>query len=601
MISPKDQKIIQIDITNACPHLCSHCTRFNGHHKKPFFMSFEQFKEAVDSLEGYSGMVGIMGGEPTLHPEFDKFCEYLKSKVKDVAPTGKRVLPIKDFTDYRNKNLSGISAKRGLWSSLGEGYYRNYEIIQDTFNYQCINDHSHAGEHIALLLPRKELGIKAKEWKVYRDNCWIQRLWSASITPKGAFFCEVAAALDMLFNGEGGWKVEKGWWNRTPDNFGDQLAWCEYCSACLPAPRLKANEGKEIVSPKMYEKLKEVGSKKVEQGKVEIFDVSNYDPKQYKVIQTCEPYLPNGNNGVRVSPVNNSIKPHKIEAIIVCENYDDYLSLTLPHNIQEVDRLLVVTSQEDEKTKELCDRLGVEYCVSKRIHEKGAVLAKGKAINDGLDYLGSGKDWILIIDADIILPIGFKKSVKEHTLNTGYLYYTRRWGASHPEYIQGFMADLRKMSRTELFKRWACKEVAKETTRKGNAIEAFPYGYFQLWNVRAKCLQGNDKLYWEGSNTAEWDDSNFGMITYKGKTVQLPVPDFDVIHLPHGMFKGNWFGRKSHRLEDVKPSKRNFVVEHEYECTKRCFWNNRLWEVGERVKDTDGIVPRHFKAVTRGC
>lgn len=596
MISPKDQKIIQIDVTNACPHSCSHCTRFNGHHEKPFFMSFEQFKEAVDSLEGYKGMVGIMGGEPTLHPEFEKMCEYLKSKVKDVAPAGKRVLPIKDFTEYRNKNLGSISAKRGLWSSLGEGYYRHYETIQDTFNYQCINDHTHAGEHIALLLPRKELGIKAKEWKVYRENCWIQRLWSSSITPKGAFFCEVAAALDMLFNGEGGWKVEKGWWNRSPNDFGDQLAWCEYCSACLPSPRLKASEGTDIVSPKMYEKLKEIGSPKVKKGKVEIFDTATYNPADYKVIQTCEPYLPNEDNAVRVSPLNRTIKPRRVDAVIVCENYDDYLSLTLPHNIPEVDRLLVVTSQEDEKTQTLCDRLGVEYCVSKRIHEKGAVLAKGKAINDGLDYLGADKDWILIIDADIILPMGFRDKVKDMVLNPGCLYYTRRWGVQDGSQIKAFMSDLNSMDRQSLFKKWAYKEVAEEVRRKGNAIEAFPYGYFQLWNVRAKSLRGKDTLYWEGSNTAEWDDSNFGMTVYpKDKRVQLPFPMFDVVHLPHGMFRVNWCGRKSPRIDEIKQTSSVVPEKVEYVCMKKCFWNNRLWEVGETVVSSDGDISNYFR------
>ena len=32
------------------------------------------------------------------------------------------------------------------------------------------------------------------------DNCWIQSQWSASITPKGGFFCEGAASLDYLYS-----------------------------------------------------------------------------------------------------------------------------------------------------------------------------------------------------------------------------------------------------------------------------------------------------------------------------------------------------------------------------------------------------------------
>ena len=75
-----DRDTAQIEITNTCMNACSNCTRFCGLFKKPYFMSFKQFKEAVDSFEGFPKMVGIMGGEPLLHPEFKKFCKYALSK-----------------------------------------------------------------------------------------------------------------------------------------------------------------------------------------------------------------------------------------------------------------------------------------------------------------------------------------------------------------------------------------------------------------------------------------------------------------------------------------------------------------------------------------
>ena len=77
MKSPADM-IIQIEITNACMHKCSNCTRFCGHHKKPFFMDFKDFQKAVDSLKDFSGVVGVMGGEPTLHPRFKEIVKYIK-------------------------------------------------------------------------------------------------------------------------------------------------------------------------------------------------------------------------------------------------------------------------------------------------------------------------------------------------------------------------------------------------------------------------------------------------------------------------------------------------------------------------------------------
>ena len=41
-------------------------------------MDFETFKQAVDSLKDFPGMVGIIGGEPTVHPQFEKFANYLR-------------------------------------------------------------------------------------------------------------------------------------------------------------------------------------------------------------------------------------------------------------------------------------------------------------------------------------------------------------------------------------------------------------------------------------------------------------------------------------------------------------------------------------------
>ena len=94
----------------------------------------------------------------------------------------------------------------------------------------------------------------------------LKNTWSATITPKGAFFCEIAAALDMLFDGPGGWPVEKGWYNRTPEEFGEQLQWCELCSLCLDVPQRISCEDIDDICPTLLEKLKEVGSPKIKAG-----------------------------------------------------------------------------------------------------------------------------------------------------------------------------------------------------------------------------------------------------------------------------------------------------------------------------------------------
>lgn len=330
MKSPADMKIVQIDLTNACHKSCSNCTRFVGEHAKPFMMDVETFKKAVDSLEGFEGTVGIMGGEPTLNPHFDEMIDYYASKVEEPRPTEFIGDPTPTFKEYGRTVKYMRGRKRALFSALGPGYYKHFEKIQDTFPYQNLNDHQAVNTHQALLVTRKELGIPDEEWFKLRDNCWIQNLWSAAITPKGAFFCEVAGALDMLFNGPGGWPIEPGWWKRKPSEFGDQLNWCEMCSAALKVPSNEANDECDIVSPKMLEKLKEVNSPKVRKNQFVILDTASYDPKKQEGHKADSIwYFPKAERDeARVSATNTQMYPNRID-IVVREGESDKATLTL--------------------------------------------------------------------------------------------------------------------------------------------------------------------------------------------------------------------------------------------------------------------------------
>jgi hypothetical protein len=315
MRSPKDMRIIQIDITNACVHQCSNCTRFCGHHRKPYFMDYDTFKRAVNSFEGFNGCVGVMGGEPTLHPEFARFTEYIKEHYPSSHNLECTRNPMLNFSEYihdKNYILDETLNRRkgpGLWSSVCHSYYHNFELIQDVYSFQNINDHANDSLHQPMLASRKEMGIADDEWVNIRDNCIIQNQWSATITPKGAFFCEVAAALDTLFEGPGGWKIEPGWWMREPHEFGDQLKWCEICGGALFHSGRISNEEIDDVSPKLYEMLEKVGSPKLSRGKVIKMGYEN-DFSLKPMPDTINRYLPEHND--RVSKNNRLLNPDRL-------------------------------------------------------------------------------------------------------------------------------------------------------------------------------------------------------------------------------------------------------------------------------------------------
>lgn len=245
MIPIYRMSVIHIEITNACSLQCSNCTRFVGHHKKPFFMDLATVKKAIRSLEGFPGNIGIMGGEPTIHPKFAEICGIVRKMIPD-------------------------RRKRELWTN---GFkWREYEkIIKQTFDPDLIlyNDHKdmEVGEHQPLLVAAKDiLDDKELLWRLI-GNCWVQWRWAASITPKGGFFCEVAAAQDHLFNGPGGYPLEKGWWNKNPNEFADQVKrYCPNCSAAIPLPPNSGQAPYDVVSESILKKLKKVGSPKVARG-----------------------------------------------------------------------------------------------------------------------------------------------------------------------------------------------------------------------------------------------------------------------------------------------------------------------------------------------
>ena len=81
MRSPAEMSVIQIEVTNRCHLKCANCTRFVGHIKKPFCMNLSDIETAISSLDQFQGNVGIMGGEPTKHPEFLDILALLREKV----------------------------------------------------------------------------------------------------------------------------------------------------------------------------------------------------------------------------------------------------------------------------------------------------------------------------------------------------------------------------------------------------------------------------------------------------------------------------------------------------------------------------------------
>jgi organic radical activating enzyme len=198
----------------------------------------EHIEKAIRALKetGWGGNIGCMGGEPTIHPKFEEICKL--------------------FHKYFPRR------RCGLFTSGGKRFKTYKALIDKTFGIMCYNEHKVPSYHQPLLVASEEVILDEKYRNELIDNCWLQADWSPAITIRGAFFCEVAATLDLLFGGSGGYDVTTKWWDRNVEEFRDQRdRYCKLCSVAIPMPTLPDNIDYELVSKNNAARLMKTQSK----------------------------------------------------------------------------------------------------------------------------------------------------------------------------------------------------------------------------------------------------------------------------------------------------------------------------------------------------
>ena len=214
-----------------------------------------------------------------------------------------------------------------------------------------------------------------------------------------------------------------------------------------------------------------------------------------------------------------------MNALSVSVGYDDYLALTLPHNLVHFDAMLVVTTSQDQATQALVEKWSethdVEHYATDAFHKDGAPFNKGLAIEEGFEALGR-EGWIMLLDADTVLPEVLSPPAEGWREDS--LYSPQRRLCDDPG--------------------WFTPELEWDTLPYGNEKGIFPFefaGYCQLFHASAPNLK---TLPWYPGSfpTAQACDSWFYERWPKRKRVR---PPFEVLHL--GPTRENWKGRVTPR------------------------------------------------------
>lgn len=224
----KDSWIINIEITNFCKMRCSNCSRATKHITKPFFASLEFIEKALNSLKNWPKGIGIIGGEPQDHPQWNEICQLLKS--------------------FDHKGGYALFTSRQLPIEYNE-------IFDDKI---YITDHKKRNLHHTMLISLSEIVPKHLQRELI-EKCWLQKQWSPSITPKGAFWCEIAGVLDFIYNGTNSFALVEDWWKQ--ENYENQIEeYCKKCGICIPFELTTDKDEYEYVTPDAYNCLAKLKS-----------------------------------------------------------------------------------------------------------------------------------------------------------------------------------------------------------------------------------------------------------------------------------------------------------------------------------------------------
>lgn len=272
MVAPGDTRegiwrkgVLQIWLTRNCDKACFGCTQNSQLRGAATRMTVYQFEQAVKSLRGYFGVVGIFGGNPATHKEFDKICDILRVYVPFEQrglwcnnPMGKGDIMAKTF----NPAVSNLNVH--LDQAAYDEFARDWPACKP-FLKGLDSDSRHGPPYVAMqdldVLPRSlfkdddELAGAVTDQAVENNEenrwtlisrCDINKYWSSMIcVVRGelrAFFCEIAAAQAILhqdnpdWNGTGapmpdlGLPVVPGWWKQPMADFAAQAR--TLCHSC---------------------------------------------------------------------------------------------------------------------------------------------------------------------------------------------------------------------------------------------------------------------------------------------------------------------------------------------------------------------------------
>lgn len=238
----------------------------------------------------------------------------------------------------------------------------------------------------------------------------------------------------------------------------------------------------------------------------------------------------------------------RIEAVTVCVGYGDFLAATVRENHHLLDDLVVVTSPDDDETREVCRRYSLRHILSED-HRRGGPFNKARLIQRGFNQIGS-QDWVLHLDADIVLPRQFRALLEMAHLDERAIYGADRCNLVGFPSWQRLKQDKGSWDNHSYESYLRFDEQGSPGSRWCSKLHGYvPIGFFQLFHGSAMIQHGyHVRHYPYHHGDAARTDVQFAL-QWDRRHRRL-LPEVIVLHLESepSPLGANWRGRTTARF-----------------------------------------------------
>jgi hypothetical protein len=233
----------------------------------------------------------------------------------------------------------------------------------------------------------------------------------------------------------------------------------------------------------------------------------------------------------------------RIEAVTVCVDYADFAQHALPANKKHFDAYTVVTAPDDRETRALCDDLGIHCSLTVDLRPYNGI-AKARAINLGMAGDVVSDRWMVLVDADIVLPAHTRLTFETIGLDEGCLYGI----------------DREPMTRRSWNRRGVPRPAGPVIAQAPSGVWRighqdmggwWPLGFFQMWHPRSTGISCYPtELSLSARASGRTTDREFAALWPRER--RRFIPELMAAHLVSrgARPKENWMGRITARFDE---------------------------------------------------